>query len=841
MAAVMSEVRTVLAHVLYPNANSENLGMVRPIAEVIDDRLEPVNAESFCPTMKVFITGGYEELDKRYPLPQLFRLQVSLNTNPSENVDPSRYSRYVANSKQAEAVKPREYFEIISAPLPDANARVVAMERIPGTRYIFVDDGNDIYGPFKWELRQGTDGAITLDFIDTLLPPFDKLIKYQVYRIDRTKVLDKTVNCVDGGITTRILYDLDVAKNAHFYDYASDEEILRFTSKLAQDVGTKVIEKAKFDAAASLITKNNPKLNNPLIKQRLSRLHGIVTAVSQLQTDVITEMTDFLKGDNGQAIVQAYIDKNKDVYLGQLRKDSEEMLRQQLAELHDKIKQSRDRIAELDEEKRILSADVEKKRREAKEAPNLQAEHAKHDALLAQKRSELADLETRLAARAAHDQALNALDDIRRRISDEERDRDRALTRRLEAENTLREIQIQVNQEESKLRQRLTELKPYVDAINGTYVPDAPEAPAITVAVNTLKDDSDLVERQSEVVTAVRRALARNGRVMEEWQVANLLISTQQSFITILAGLPGVGKTSLARLLGDMQKIGNRTKEVAVARGWTSQKDLIGFFNPLTNRFQSSGTGMYEFLRALDAEKDTALRQAMAYVLLDEANLSPIEHYWSAFMGMADQEGLQQLTLGNQTIQVPKHLRFLATINYDGTTEPLSPRITDRASIILIEPQDVELEVDMPVNGKEAQLPISAGDMNALFGNEFPLPELKGTEAAVFKGIRDILLEHDVQQGKPLQISMRKENAIRQYCNKARGIMGANNESLLALDIAIKQHVLPQVRGTDRFGKRLENLQAKLHEFGLKRSAAFTARMLENGDHDLRTYDFFCW
>lgn len=69
-------------------------------------------------------------------------------------------------------------------------------------------------------------------------------------------------------------------------------------------------------------------------------------------------------------------------------------------------------------------------------------------------------------------------------------------------------------------------------------------------------------------------------------QVANLLISTQQSFITFLAGMPGVGKTSLARLLADIQEISpKRLTEVAVGRGWTAQKDLIGFYNPLTSRF----------------------------------------------------------------------------------------------------------------------------------------------------------------------------------------------------------------------------------------------------------------
>jgi len=56
----------------------------------------------------------------------------------------------------------------------------------------------------------------------------------------------------------------------------------------------------------------------------------------------------------------------------------------------------------------------------------------------------------------------------------------------------------------------------------------------------------------------------------------------------------------------------------------------------------------------------------MAYVLLDEANLSPIEHYWSTFMGMTDGRR-NDLHLGDTVVRIPDHLRFVATINYDRT------------------------------------------------------------------------------------------------------------------------------------------------------------------------------
>ena len=71
--------------------------------------------------------------------------------------------------------------------------------------------------------------------------------------------------------------------------------------------------------------------------------------------------------------------------------------------------------------------------------------------------------------------------------------------------------------------------------------------------------------------------------------------------------------------------------EIACAKGWTSSKDLIGFFNPLTGKFQPAKTKLKEAL-----EKSSLYSNAPYVVLLDEANLSPMEHYWSDFIKLAD-------------------------------------------------------------------------------------------------------------------------------------------------------------------------------------------------------------
>ena len=76
--------RVVLAHTLFANQTNPLIGMVKPIAEIVDDELVPITQANFCHTLKVFITSHYDELEKRFPDQQLFKLRVSPNFKRSE-------------------------------------------------------------------------------------------------------------------------------------------------------------------------------------------------------------------------------------------------------------------------------------------------------------------------------------------------------------------------------------------------------------------------------------------------------------------------------------------------------------------------------------------------------------------------------------------------------------------------------------------------------------------------------------------------------------------------------------------------------------------------------------
>lgn len=177
--------------------------------------------------------------------------------------------------------------------------------------------------------------------------------------------------------------------------------------------------------------------------------------------------------------------------------------------------------------------------------------------------------------------------------------------------------------------------------------------------------------------------------------IINIMICLTQGFLTIFAGEPGAGKTSLCNIIAnslglyrkeEKEEDYNRYIEVSVEKAWTSKKDLIGYYNPLTKSFDKNNGSLFKIFNVLDYEYKNKIADFPYYILLDEANLSSMEYYWADFMNICDiNKKNRKINLGEDYIyNIPKTLRFLATINYDHTTEMLSPRLIDRAWIILL-------------------------------------------------------------------------------------------------------------------------------------------------------------
>lgn len=183
--------------------------------------------------------------------------------------------------------------------------------------------------------------------------------------------------------------------------------------------------------------------------------------------------------------------------------------------------------------------------------------------------------------------------------------------------------------------------------------------------------------------------------------LTRILVGSMTKPLLILRGNPGVGKSTLAlNLIDDAER--SRTLVVPVSSTWRGREDLLGYINPIHNNFEP--TRFTNFLHQAGKAWDGGDRRAWI-VVFEEFNLSQPEYWLSDVMVRsqfpADARRDRTLELGGHSVrgwgaaEMPElflspAVRFVATINNDHTTRPLSPRILDRAAVVevAIDPRD---------------------------------------------------------------------------------------------------------------------------------------------------------
>lgn len=832
-----------------PKPNSPYAGTVRPVSVESADRIEEANPDDFPNSGDIFVIGGYDTSLIRFSESDLFRIPYRVNTQMGQDTGHRYYCGYVAHADDAEALERYEYLHVVDIEF-DVDNRLLSLPYKPERLIVLrsYTDGS-LYGPFDYDTPLLSESHA----YDVFLKPYGGLARSGIpdYHVLRFPASDFGTLEFDHQIL--LLGEVKDILECEYQpvDYIPEEQLLKIGNTLLQE--DKKLNKQQllsFRTALAEFTETNSQFD----AHRRDRLLSLVDRLDYWTSQSSGLINDFLKTAEGQVKVQQHIQDNEADFLGMAERIAQRELKEPRQRLESEIARLGEEKLQLEDSVRDLEVQAQKTQEELRRKQEaelteaisgLQSDLGRQKDLLKSKEEELQRVLDSLEIAAAI-KDLKTEQERWRQANEKQTEENRRLA--AVREKLIEEIKAGDESRRENLLRVAMENKPYLDLLNG-LTPVFEEAVLHPPKVIRQREDKPSAV---ELIEEVRCKLkARYGRSCRFEDVANFLVCVDQNFLVVLAGLPGIGKTSLVTHLAGVLGMSaqDRFLLIPTARGFTSQRDVVGFYNPLSQKFQPAATGMYEVLR----ENQDPVQAAFPYwVLLDEANLSPMEHYFSSFLGMCDPEVPREIKTGEPgragALVVPDSMRFLATINYDNTTEPLSPRMIDRVPIIGLQPPD-EMEVVRPSSPPPAEPLLSYQYLHAVLqaapaedGRDgYGGGDLTDEELRILAKIKESLGGSDPSRGVPTIISPRKTKAIRQYCAAARGLMrGKDGDgfALTALDYAVSQHILPLINGYgEKYRKRLEELHTAVRP--LDRSRSLLDYILRAGDDEQKFYRYF--
>lgn len=246
---------------------------------------------------------------------------------------------------------------------------------------------------------------------------------------------------------------------------------------------------------------------------------------------------------------------------------------------------------------------------------------------------------------------------------------------------------------------------------------------------------------------------------------------------------------------------------ISVRSGWTDNNELLGYYNLIEQKYH-----IPQFLEFV--LNSINYPQYPFFVILDEMNLSQVEHYFSDILSCTEsriqtKEGLKQekiiLRSGTDvlktdsdffdeipsSIEIPSNLFITGTVNIDESTFSFSSKVLDRANIIEFnEVNLINYDDDKYIDNESFKLRTFPDFSNIELPSKKHYNKLPPVVKSHLIAINNILTKHHLHFG------YRVANEIGLYvANAQKYIKYDDNTSLKALDHQLIQKVFAKLNG----------------------------------------------
>ena len=248
----------------------------------------------------------------------------------------------------------------------------------------------------------------------------------------------------------------------------------------------------------------------------------------------------------------------------------------------------------------------------------------------------------------------------------------------------------------------------YLPAFEGS---DKPPQPSGSVSI----DESDLDDRiealhqqvppECSLLKDFEAAVGSQSLNVPRSVAADLLACCLSGQLLLFAGPSGTGKSRLARCVAEFFAPEENRSVFEARRQLLGPEDVAGYYSNIAERY-ALGSDTLGLVQLHEAVMSAASDPQVPFVIVEEANLSPIEGYlapivhglgapsspvvkWQLHSGPGPIED-QQLSLPiPPTAFLGPFPRFLATINVDASALAPARKVVSRGLVVLLEPEEV--------------------------------------------------------------------------------------------------------------------------------------------------------